>query len=405
LRITHFIAQRLRNAPQKAFTTLVYRIGVISVAVGFSTTLVAFLIMQGFQQNVEQKLISFSGHLQVTHYAASPSYDAPPLDKRRLQGLPQTFPEAIQAMKAFAYKVVLLRTVAGVEGIVCKGLEPAVAHSQLDPYLVEGRLPRLDAQGYSQELLLSTQTARRLQLALGDEVIVCVVQDPPRYRKLKVVGLYATHMEDLDEKLAFCDLRLIQKLNHWPEHWVGGYEIFLHDGQLPETIATQLLEELDYDLSLATTSSTYAAVFDWLAILRKNAWIFMGLMLLVASSNLASIVLIQTMERTSMMGILKALGASDGQIRGVMLWSNLYMIGQGMLIGNLVGIGVCVVQRRFQCIPLDPTYYYISYVPIAWDGRILLGLNVLTFAVVVTVLLVAVAIIVRVKPTQAVRFR
>ncbi|XWN34638.1 MAG: FtsX-like permease family protein [Roseivirga sp.] len=401
----YFIAQRLRRAPQKAFTAIVHRIGVVSVALGLATTLLAFLTMQGFQQNIEQKLTSFSGHLQVTRYSLNRSHEAPPIEKNRLQGLQKAFPVTVQAVKAFAHKAVLLRAAEDVEGIVCKGLDPTTTHDNLHTYLTDGRLLHFDAQGHSHEVVLSTTTARRLNVQLGDEVVACVVQQPPRYRKLKVVGLYATHMADLDEKLAFCDLRLIQKLNNWPESWVGGYEVFLHHLQQAQTTATQMMAWLDYDLGVATTASAYAAIFDWLVIVRKNALIFMALILLVASSNLASIVLIQTMERTSMMGILKSLGASDGQIRHIMFWNNLYMAGQGMLWGNLAGVGLCALQLHFKFIPLDPTYYYISYVPMAWDWRTIIVLNGLTFAVVTTVLLVSVAIIVRGKPIQAVQFR
>ena len=400
----YFIARRLRNAPQKAFTSIVHKIGITSVALGLATTLIAFLTMQGFQQNIAQKLTSFSGHLQVTKYSLNRSYEEPPLEQRKLQGLKQAFPAAIQVAKAFAHKAVLLKAAEEVEGIVCKGLDPEATHENLHTYLTVGRLIDFPAQGYSQEVLLSTRTAARLDVQVGDEVVAYVVQQPPRYRKLRVVGLYATHIADLDERLAFGDLRLIQRLNNWPDSLVGGYELFLHDLQPTQATADQLLAWLDYDLGLKTTKSEYAAIFDWLVIVRKNALIFMVLILLVASSNLASIVLIQMMERTSMIGLLKTLGASNGQIQHTMLWNNLYMVGQGMCWGNLVGIGLCVLQHYSKLISLNPTYYYIDHVPIAWDWSMILGLNVLTLGVVTTALLVSIAVIVRLRPIRAMRF-
>ena len=400
----YFIARRLRNAPKKAFTKIVHKIGIISVALALASTLVAFLSMEGFQQNITQKLTNFSGHLQVTKYSLNRSYEPPPIEKHKLNGLQQAFPGAIRSVQAFAYKAVLLTAAAEVEGIVCKGLDPAATHEHLHTYLTAGRLIDFTGQSYSQEVLLSTQTADRLDVQVGDEVVAYIVQQPPRYRKLKVVGLYASHIADLDAKLAFCDLRLIQRLNNWPESLVGGYEIFLHDFQQSAPMADQLLARLDHDLDIQTTTSIYAAIFDWLIIVRKNALIFMVLILLVASSNLASIVLIQVMERTSMIGLLKTLGASDSQIRGTLLWNNLYMVGQGMGWGNLVGIGLCALQHYSHLISLNPTHYYIAYVPIAWDWRIILGLNALTFGTVTTVLLVSIAVIVRLRPVRAMRF-
>jgi lipoprotein-releasing system permease protein len=400
-----FIARRLRQAPQKAFTRIVYNIGVISVALGIATTLIAVLTMQGFRQNIEQKLTSVSGHLQVSKYSLGRSYEEPPIEKHKLQGLQQAFPAAIKASKAFAHKAVLLKAAEDVEGIVCKGLDPEATHDNLRTYLTAGQLIDFKPQGYNQDIVLSTQTANRLRVQVGDEVGAYVMQQPPRYRKLRVVGLYNTHIAELDEKLAFCDLRLIQRLNNWPDSLVGGYEIFLHDLRQTQATTEQLLARLDYDLSVKTTASAYSAIFDWLLIVRKNALIFMVLILLVASSNLASIVLIQMMERTSMIGILKTLGASDGQIQHIVLWNNLHMVGEGMFWGNLIGIGLCALQQYYKPISLNPIYYYTHYVPIAWDWKAILGLNLLTFIVATTVLLVAIAFIVRLRPIRAVRFR
>ncbi|MCU0317880.1 MAG: ABC transporter permease [Amoebophilaceae bacterium] len=382
-----------------------HRIGIVSVALGLATTIIAFLIMQGFQQNVEQKLNDLSGHLQVSKYALNRSDEETPLEQHRLHGLQRAFPSDIKSIQAFAHKVMLLKAAEDVEGIVCKGLDPVATHHHLSLYLTAGQFIDFKSQGYNQDILLSTQTANRLRVQVGDEVIAYVVQNPPRHRKLRVVGLYSTHIAELDEKLAFCDLRLIQRLNNWPENLAGGYEIFLHDLRKTRSTAEQLLTWLDYDLSVTTTAHKYAAIFDWLLIVRKNALIFTALILLVASSNLASIVLIQMMERTSMIGILKTLGASDGQIQRMMLWNNLYMVGQGVFWGNLMGLGLCALQQYSKLIPLNPTYYYIHYVPIAWNWGVVLGLNLLTLGVVNTVLLVSIAIIVRLRPIRAAQFR
>ncbi|MEM9416861.1 MAG: FtsX-like permease family protein [Bacteroidota bacterium] len=402
--ITYFMARRLRKAPKKAFTNMAHKIGMISVALGMATALLACLIMVGFQQQMTQTLRGFGGHLQVVKYSFNRTYEEPPLEQAKLQGLQEAFPTMIQAAKAFAHKAVLLKAAEEVEGIVCKGLDPAAMHENLHVYLTAGRLITFSAQDYSHEVVLSTYTADRLNVQVGDEVLACVVQQPPRYRRLRVVGLYTTHIADLDEKLAFCDLRLIQRLNNWPANLVGGYEVFLKDCQSTQTVAEQLLSWIDADVGLKMTEREYAAIFDWLRIMQQNALIFIVLILLVMCSNLAAIVLIQMIERTAMIGILKTLGAANGQIRRMMLWNNLYMVGQGMFGGNLVGLGLCALQYHTHFIPLNPTYYHIDHVPIAWSWRLILGLNVLILGVVLTALLVAIGVIVRLRPIKAVRF-
>ncbi|MHA7877369.1 MAG: ABC transporter permease [Bacteroidota bacterium] len=401
----YFIARRLHQAPKKAFTRIAYQIGVISVTLGIATTLIAFLIMQGFQKNIEQKLTSFNGHLQVTQYPLSKSYEQAPLAKHRLQGLKKACPSTIKVAKAFVYKTLLLKTAEEVEGIVCKGLDPEATHDNLSTYLTAGGLIEFTSQGYNLDILLSTQTANQLRVQVGDEVLACVVQNPPRYRKLRVVGLYSTHITELDEQLAFCDLRLIQRLNNWSNDLVGGYEVFLNDLQQTQSTANRLLTWLDHDIGVKTTASEYAAIFDWLTIIRKNALVFMVLIILVASSNLTAIMLIQIIERTSMMGILKTLGASDRQLQHIMLWNNLYMVGKGMCWGNALGLGLCAWQWYCKPISLNPTYYYINYVPIAWDWGIVLGLNLLILVVMTTVLLIAITIINRMRPIRAIQFR
>ena len=375
------------------------------MALGLATTLVAFLTMKGFQQNIEQKLTGFSGHLQVTKYSLNRSYEFPPWDKSKLQGLQQEFPGYIQAIKAFAHKTLLLQASHEVEGIVCRGLDPEARHENLQIYLTAGRMIAFSPQGYSQELVLSNQTANRLNVQVGDQVMACVIEQSPRYRKLKVVGLYTTSIADIDEKIAFCDLRLIQRLNNWPETLVGGYEIFLHHLGQTKEVAAKMFAWLDHDLGIQTTQNAYAPIFDWLAIVRKNVLIFMTLILLITSSNLASIVLIQMMERTSMIGLLKALGATNRQIQQIMLWNNMHLVAKGLFGGNLIGIGLCALQHYTKFLALDPTYYYTKHVPIAWNWHIIVSLNLLTFAVATTVLVLSIAIIARIRPLQAIHFR
>lgn len=361
--------------------------------------------MKGFQHNVVHKLTSFSGHLQITRHASRRSNEAPPFERKKLNRLKEVFPTAIQTTKAFAHKVILLKQAENVEGIVCKGLDPEAMHENLCTHLSAGQMIGFNHSRYNSDIILSNKTAQRLRVQVGDDVVAYMIQNPPRYRKLRVVGLYHAHIAELDERLAFCDLRLIQHLQNWSEELVEGYEVFLNDFHQVHAVAEQLSDWLDYDLCVQTTDDAYAALFDWLLIVKKNALIFIILILLVVGSNLASIVFIQILERTVMIGLLKTLGATQWTIRHIMLWNNWHMTWYGMLWGNLIGMGFCALQQYTKLIPLNPTYYHIDHVPIAWDWGVILGLNALTCWVITTTLLVTTAAVVSLKPAGAVRFR
>ena len=405
LNTAYFIAYRIRKPDKKAFSALVHKIGTMSVALGLSIVLVGFLAINGFQQNIQEKLTSFQGQFQVYQYALNRSHEEPPIATTNLQAIKQAFPGTIKSIQPYAHKTALLKAGEVLAGIVFKGIDPQLAHNKFSQYLTAGRFITEHQQGYSHEIVLSSQVAAKLQLTIGQEVIACMVQQPPRYRKLKLVGIYNTYVEAIDDNLAFCDLKLIQRINAWPDTLIGGYEVYLQDPGKTKEVAAQVLDWLDYDLAIQTTQEAYAAIFDWLAIMRKDVLIFLSLILLVASSNMVSIVLIQIMERTQMIGLLKAMGTTDRLIQYIMLWNNLYLLLKGMVWGNILGLGFGFLQSHYRFIRLDPTYYYIHYLPIAWNGKVILLLNVFVFLLVSAVLLLATMLIAKLRPIKAIRFQ
>jgi lipoprotein-releasing system permease protein len=292
--------------------------------------------------------------------------------------------------------------------MILKGVDLQHVCSTFQPYMVAGRPLAAGQSAYSQEIILSKKAADKLQVQIGDQVVICFLQEKPRYRKLQVVGLYATYIEAIDTQVALCDIRLLQQLNNWPESFVGGYDVYLKDNlsaSAIQPIADQLLEWLGYDLDVKSTQQAYPAIFDWLAMMKRDTLIFLCLILLVANSNVICIILIQIMERTRMIGILKTLGATDSMIIRIFLWNNLQLIGKGMLGGNAMGLGVAALQTYGRFLRLDPTYYYTTYVPIAWNFLTILWLNLLLFILVSVVLLVGVVIIARGRPIRAVQLR
>jgi lipoprotein-releasing system permease protein len=403
-----FIARRIRKTPKKAFTSLVQKMGILSIGFSMATLLIAFLVIEGFQQDVAKKLTNFQGQLQVFKYSLSHAMEEPPIATSQVQGLLAAFPDYIQNIQAFAHKTVLIQGQGILEGMILKGVDLQHVCSTFQPYMVAGRPLAAGQSAYSQEIILSKKAADKLQVQIGDQVVICFLQEKPRYRKLQVVGLYATYIEAIDTQVALCDIRLLQQLNNWPESFVGGYDVYLKDNlsaSAIQPIADQLLEWLGYDLDVKSTQQAYPAIFDWLAMMKRDTLIFLCLILLVANSNVICIILIQIMERTRMIGILKTLGATDSMIIRIFLWNNLQLIGKGMLGGNAMGLGVAALQTYGRFLRLDPTYYYTTYVPIAWNFLTILWLNLLLFILVSVVLLVGVVIIARGRPIRAVQLR
>lgn len=400
-----FIAHRIRKANKKAFTTLVQRIGTVSVALGLSSLLLAFLVISGFQHNVEEKLTSFQGQFQIFKYSLSRSLEEPPISVAKVQGIQQAFANHIQHIQAFAHKVVLVQTKDNLEGIVLKGIDLQHTYPQINQYLSGGVFMSSNDPKYAQEIVLSTVSANKLNVQIGDEVTICIFQQTPRYRKLKVVGLYNTYIEEIDEKVALCDIRLLQYLNNWTPDLVGGYDVFTHSKQPNWALGDELLDWLGYDLDIKSIRQAYPAIFDWLAIMKKDILVFLTLILLVANSNIICIVLIQIMERTNMIGLLKSMGATDGLIYKVLLWNNIRLILKGMFWGNLIGLGLAILEDHFKFIKLDPTYYHTTYIPIAWNLKTIVYLNLTLFGLISLVLLISIGIIAKIRPISTIQLR
>ena len=240
--------------------------------------------------------------------------------------------------------------------------------------------------------------------SVNDDIIIHFIQEPPRMRKLQVVGIYETGMEDFDDKLIIGDLSLVRRLNGWEDNQAGGYEIFLSTPDAVEEVYAGLFDEIGYELYVVRTSEKYIQIFEWLSLINNNVNILIFMVLFVASFNMISIVLILILERTTMIGTIKALGGTDGMIRKIFVYSGIRLIVSGLAIGNIAGLGLAALQYYFNIIPLDPANYYMSYVPIEFDWLVIAGLNLLIFVLVSLVLFIPTLFISRIQPIKAIRF-
>ena len=452
MNVSYFISKRLRQGTLDNFSSIVHKIAVASIAIGLAAAIVSFLVMHGFQSAVKKKIYGFSNHLLITKFTMNNAVEEQPFDyKIPLYEQPAQFP-FVKSVQEFSHKAGLIKTENEVLGIIFKGVGRgsnsfAVSGSYFNENIIEGRFIHFSDSGYSKEVLVSKVIANKIDAKVGDDIILHFFQNPPRFRRLKIVGLYETNLSDyFDGKVLIGDIRMVQQLNGWNRGQAGGLEIaldlnyfnafdlwkksfpipFLKETQI-DTVSAQELptgssppfdfdraavdeaatvigESMDYDLNLESVRDKYIQVFEWLDLVKRQVKILLGVILIVICVNMISVILILVMERIPMVGILKAVGASNRTIRMVFIYNGMNLISKGLLWGNVIGLSICWLQDQYKIMKLNPHDYYVSYVPIEWSFTTILALNLLIFAIVTLVLLLPTRFITKISPVKAIRF-
>ncbi len=398
-----FIAQRIRNPDGTSFSATVSRIGTVSVALGVAVGIVAFSVLLGFKETIKQKIFLFGAHHQVTKLSLSSSYEEAP-QPLHSPVYDQTI-DGIAHRQGVAHKAGILKTADELQGAIIKGVGRDYDWAALKNTLVAGRVIQFADSGYSNEVILSNKIAKALRLKLGQSVVMYFVQNPPRARKLTVVGIYETNVEEFDNQLIVGDLALVQKLNGWGPDSVGTIEFYVKDFGQIQSVGQNLKDKLGHDLKIESVIDRFPALFDWLNLLDQNTSVLMALILFVACFNIISVLLVMMMERTPMIGLLKTLGSADAQIRKIFFYVGIQLTIRGLIFGNVIGLGLCWLQKYFKIMPLDPENYYMSTVPIEFNWAMILILNIATLLLIALILLIPTLVIGRIEPVKALRFR
>ncbi len=402
----YFVSQRIRKPDANSFSSTVTKIGVGSIAVGLSLMIISFGVLFGFKDAIKQKLFSLSGHIKVVTFSDNQSVeDAYPISNdNSFYKNHSSIPE-IKHFQAVATKSGILKTQDEILGVIAKGIGQDFDFETFSENIIEGNAISFTDSSYSKEILISKIISNKLRLKVGDNVIIYFLNNPDRPRKLSVKGIYETSLEEFDKNLIITDLRLLQKIAGWGKDSVGSYEIVVKDFEQLRTSAKIIQEKIPADMRMTTVVDQNMALFDWLGMLDRNMVIFLPLIAFVAAFNMISILLVLMLERTPMIGLLKALGSPNWQIRKIFLWNGISMITKGLVLGNVIGIGLCSIQKYFKLIPLDSSNYYMNYVPITLDWMIILLLNLATLALVTTLLTIPTFVITRIQPVKAIAFR
>ena len=362
------------------------------------------MVLYGFKTEIKDKIYSFSGHLIIDKYTLSTSFEETSilLSDTLIDQLDSY--ELTERYQPYAMKAGLLKTEEEVQGVIIKGVDNRFDTVGFKKHIYSGRFPDLTKDQYSTEVALSKKISDYLQLAVGDDVLVYFVQNPPRFRKLQVVGIYETGLEEFDEKIIIGDLDLIRRINNWEDLQVGGVEVFISDTERLEEAENYLFNSLGIDLYVDKVTDKYVQIFDWLNLLNRNVVILLIIILFVAGTSIISILLILIMERTQMIGLMKSIGAPNKLIRSIFIWNGIRLVVRGLLWGNIIGLGIGLLQYYFKLIPLDPANYYMAHVPIEFDLVTIIGLNMLVLILIGLTLFLPVTMISRVQPVKAIRF-
>lgn len=388
------------------------RIATIGVAIGIAVMIITVSVILGFKHTIRDKIVGFGSHIQVTSYAAQQTAIPVPisLTKQEIQQL-RHLPN-VRHLERYVLTQGILKTDSDFLGVAFKGIDQHYDLTFLRQCMVEGDLPVFNDTKSSNKLVISRQIANTLHLKVGQKVFAYfIAYDDVRVRRFTICGIYQSNMKQFDDVLCITDLRTTLKLNEWADDQMSGIELQIRDFELLDETSQQVTEIVKNQtdsygetLTSQTIYEAYPQVFSWLSLLDINVWIILALMIAVAGFTMISGLLIIILERTQMIGLLKALGARNRTVRHTFLWFAVFIIGQGLLAGNIIGLGLVLLQQHYCIVKLDPTTYYVSTAPVEISIPLVVLLNVATLLLSVFVLLAPSHLVSRIHPAKAIRF-
>lgn len=401
-----FISDRLFSLSKGNLSSTVMRLAVTSVALAITVMLISLAVVVGFKNQIRGKVVGFVAPIHIQALDRNESYEETPfvLDDKLQETLDNC--EHITHYQITANKAGIIKTEEAIQGVVMKGVGEDYDWSYFTECMKEGIVPQYVDGERSNDVLLSKNIADKMLLSLGDPVRVWFIDEDmqARGRKFNVTGIFETGLSEFDERFVFCDIAQIRKLNHWEENQASVLEIWVDDIENMKEINDKLYYSIPPTLASYTARESNPQIFDWLDLLDTNVWLILALMFLVAGITVISMLLIIIIEKTSTIGLLKAMGASDSFVRKVFLYRSVRILLIGMLIGNIVGLGFCLLQYYTGFIHLNPETYYLSAVPVELRLCTVIILNICTFVLWLLMLLIPTGIINRIRPAKSIRF-
>ncbi|AYL96989.1 ABC transporter permease [Mucilaginibacter celer] len=401
-----FISSRITFKSKRTFSKLIVRIAIIGIMLGLGVMILSLAIVKGFKHEIRNKVRGFGGDIRVVKFDLNNSYESSPVEtdpvfeKRALKS------PYISRMMPVATKPGIIKANNEIEGVVLKGVDKTYDWAYFKTTLVAGGMINFaDSVEAQKEVMISQTTADRLKLKVGDKLLMYFIQEPLRKRQFKVKGIFNVGVEEIDKTFVIGSLSLVNRLNDWKPNEIGQYEIRVSDFDHLADAAEALNSFLPVKLKSYTIEEDYPSIFEWLNLLDVNFVVMLVLMMAVAVINMISALLIMILERTAMIGMFKAMGASNWEIRKVFLINAAYLIGVGLLLGNLLGIGLGYFQQKTHFFALDQASYYMKFVPVEFNAFDIIALNLGTMMVCLLVLMIPSSLVSRISPVKAIQFK
>jgi len=411
MNVEYFIAKRIHfRQDRKHVSRPAVRIATLGIAIGLTVMLLAVSIVTGFKQEIRNKTIGFGGHIQITNFDSNNTYELAPIFLNdtlinELAAIP-----GVKHIQAFATKPGIIKTSDQFQGIVLKGIDGDFDWNFFKKNLTDGEILHF-GDSLQNNAIISKHLADLFKLALGDTFFSYFMQDQVRARRFTITGIYSTNFIEYDKLFILTDMRHIRQLNNWEDTEVSGYEILIHDynkidevGDLVYFKTANKTQANGNMLYTQTIKDINPQIFSWLDLLDINVWVILFLMLAVAGFNMISGLLILILERTTMIGILKSIGATNWSVRKIFLYHSFFLIGKGMLWGNVIGLSICAIQYFTGIIPLDPEAYYVSTVPVLFNWPLIIALNVGTILASMLMMIGPSYLITKILPAKIIRY-
>lgn len=410
MNLEYFIAKRLITARdhKSSISAPIIKIAIAAIAIGMIMMIISIATGIGLQQKIRQKVAAFNGHIIITNYDENQSQ----LSITPISTHQDFYPkfknvQGINHVQAVATKSGIIRTETAFEGIIFKGVGKEYRWNHLQEYLVSGKLPNLNSQ-LNDEVLISEFLANRLNLKVGDKFNTFFMKEDtnqkPNLRVFKITGIFNSGFQEFDSTYIIGDLRHIQRINKWESDQVGSFEVFVDDFNAIQEKGQEVYEKTGSTLDTQTIVEKYYYIFEWLKLFDFNIIVILVIMIAVATINMVVALLVLILERTQMIGILKSMGANNWAVRKIFLYNAFYLISKGLFWGNLIGVGMLLIQQNFGVIKLNPENYYVNEAPVFIDFGTIFLLNIGTILICLLILLIPSYIITKISPIKAIRF-
>jgi len=406
LNTEYFIAGRIALKSERTFSKLIVRIAIAGVMLSLAVMMLSVAIIKGFKTEIQEKVRGYIGDVRIFKFDLNNSFELSPFvpEPETINNLKKN-PE-VEYFQPYATKPAIISANNEVEGINFKGIDKTFNWDYIRKHLVSGTVIDFsDSTKATRQIMISQFTASRMNLKIGDNFIMYFVQDPPRKRPFKIVGIYNIGVEEIDKNFVIGDLSLIRRLNNWKADEIGGIEIRIKDFSRLKQTSADIYKGLEIKLKSESVQEYFPAIFTWLSLLDVNTTVLLVLMMVVGVINMITALLIMILERTNMIGLLKSMGMTDVSIMKVFLYNAIYLVGIGLLLGNILGLGLGFIQQYTHVFKLDQSSYYLSYVPIEIHFLDVLLLNIATVVICFLVLIIPSMLVSKISPLKAIRFK